>query len=533
MLRSFAYACIIGLTATAATAWEASVDCQITMANADKPIEYKLRMMEEGAAADDSIAPCSYLIISRPEGIDGAEESFAAYFDGNFYKFKGDRLTEWHISESPLPFKGGVVKAEMFANLLPSFLREAIAAMDSDTTYIYNVENGGRAMAGRQEKQGYVLRNFEYRFDEDGKPESVEITINPSAPTEQTMTATYNYSDTGQLKGPLSEEMLAGLFPEAFSKFREGNLALSSFVGKPMPTFSAPTLDRSRLTHQRGEGFGSPTLIAFIEKNDSATVNTIREAATDTLDIIYAFLDNGSESAGNTVGQLRPNEKAMTSARSLANTLGIKLFPSLILCQKNGKIGKISEGMNKNISEFVKNIDEQKTINNKKMATVYFKSTPVEVYGQLPVVGSIAPEFHLTSNSLTDISRADFPGKRIVLNIFPSLDTEVCAASVRRFNQEATKIDNVAVVCVSMDLPFAMSRFCTINGIENVVPASAFRSPEFAKDYGVMMVDGPLKGLLARAVVVLDEDGRVIYTQLVEEITDEPDYEAAISVLKQ
>lgn len=166
------------------------------------------------------------------------------------------------------------------------------------------------------------------------------------------------------------------------------------------------------------------------------------------------------------------------------------------------------------------------------MQTVYFNSTPVEVYGELPVVGAIAPDFHLTSNSLTDISLKDFPGKRIVLNIFPSLDTDVCAASVRKFNQEAAKVDNVAVLCVSMDLPFAMSRFCTINGIENVVPASAFRSPEFAKEYGVMMVDGPLKGLLARAVVVLDEDGRVIYRELVEEITHEPDYEAAISVLR-
>lgn len=167
------------------------------------------------------------------------------------------------------------------------------------------------------------------------------------------------------------------------------------------------------------------------------------------------------------------------------------------------------------------------------MATVYFKSTPVEVYGELPEVGAIAPDFHLTSNSLSDITRSDFPGKRIVLNIFPSLDTDVCAASVRRFNQEATKVDNVVVLCVSMDLPFAMSRFCTVNGLENVVPASAFRSPDFAKEYGVMMVDGPLKGLLARAVVVLDEDGRVIYRELVEEITNEPDYEAAVNVLKK
>lgn len=167
------------------------------------------------------------------------------------------------------------------------------------------------------------------------------------------------------------------------------------------------------------------------------------------------------------------------------------------------------------------------------MSTVYFNSTPIEVYGQLPVVGAVAPGYHLTGVDLSDVTPERFAGKRVVLNIFPSLDTEVCAMSVRRFNEDATKIDNVAVVCVSMDLPFAMARFCTINGLKNVVPASAFRSPEFARDYGVMMVDGPLKGLLARAVVVLDEDSRVIYRQLVEEITNEPDYAAVMEVLKK
>ena len=166
------------------------------------------------------------------------------------------------------------------------------------------------------------------------------------------------------------------------------------------------------------------------------------------------------------------------------------------------------------------------------METVYFNGTPVKVYGTMPEVGSKAPDFDLTSTALTDIRPSDYAGKRIVLNIFPSLDTDVCAASVRRFNQEASKHEDVVVVCVSMDLPFAMGRFCTINNIENVVPASAFRSPEFAKEYGVMMVDGPLKGLLARAVVVIDKDGKVTYRELVDEITHEPDYAAAISVLK-
>ncbi len=127
----------------------------------------------------------------------------------------------------------------------------------------------------------------------------------------------------------------------------------------------------------------------------------------------------------------------------------------------------------------------------------------------------------------------DFLDRRVVLNIFPSIDTDVCAASVRRFNVEASALENTMVICVSMDLPFAQKRFCAANDIENVVVASAFRSPMFAQKFGLQMVDGPLAGLLARAVIVLDEDRQVIYSQLVNEITTEPDYQAAIAALKK
>lgn len=151
----------------------------------------------------------------------------------------------------------------------------------------------------------------------------------------------------------------------------------------------------------------------------------------------------------------------------------------------------------------------------------------------IPAVGTKAPCFNLVNKELKDIRCTDYEGKRVVLNIFPSLDTPVCAASVRRFNQEAAGFDNTAVINVSMDLPFAMSRFCVTEGIENVEAASAFRSPMFAQQYGLQMVDGPLAGLLARAVIVLDEDHNVIFSDLVNEITNEPDYEGAISVLKK
>lgn len=166
------------------------------------------------------------------------------------------------------------------------------------------------------------------------------------------------------------------------------------------------------------------------------------------------------------------------------------------------------------------------------METVYFNGTPVHTYGSLPAVGETAPDFNLTTADLSQVTRESFPGKRIVLNIFPSLDTEVCARSVRRFNEEAAKAKDTVVVCVSMDLPFAMSRFCTTEGIKDVTVASAFRSPLFAQNYGVLLTDGPLAGLLTRAVVIIDKDGKVIYRDLVHDIVNEPDYEGAINVLE-
>lgn len=167
------------------------------------------------------------------------------------------------------------------------------------------------------------------------------------------------------------------------------------------------------------------------------------------------------------------------------------------------------------------------------METVYLKGTPCHTYGTMPEIGSKAPCYTLVDKDLNDISCLDFLDRRVVLNIFPSIDTEVCATSVRRFNQEAAGLDNTTVICVSMDLPFAQSRFCAANGIDNVVVASAFRSPMFAQKFGLQLVDGPLAGLLARAIIVLDEDRKVAYTQLVNEITNEPDYETAIAALKK
>lgn len=165
------------------------------------------------------------------------------------------------------------------------------------------------------------------------------------------------------------------------------------------------------------------------------------------------------------------------------------------------------------------------------METVYFKDIPMTLSGELPKAGEQAPGFSLTAQDFSEITLDSLRGKRVVLNIFPSLDTDVCAASVRRFNQDAAALPDTKVLCVSMDLPFAAARFCSINGIENVATASGFRS-DFGKTYGVELADGPLKGLYARALVVIDENGKVLGTSLSRQITEEPDYEFVKSLLK-
>jgi len=165
------------------------------------------------------------------------------------------------------------------------------------------------------------------------------------------------------------------------------------------------------------------------------------------------------------------------------------------------------------------------------MAKITLKDNPINTVGNLPAVGSSAPDFVMTKSDLSDVSLKDFAGKRVVLNIFPSLDTAVCASSVRKFNAELDKLANTVVLCASMDLPFAHKRFCTTEGLEKVISISEMHKRGFGEAYGVRIVDGPLAGVYSRAVVVIDESGKVKYTEQVPEITQEPNYAAAIAAL--
>jgi thiol peroxidase len=167
-----------------------------------------------------------------------------------------------------------------------------------------------------------------------------------------------------------------------------------------------------------------------------------------------------------------------------------------------------------------------------KMAKITLKGNEIETIGSLPEVDSVAPDFSLVKTDLSELSLKDYRGKTVVLNIFPSIDTGVCAASVRKFNSEASDQADSVVLCISADLPFAHNRFCEAEGLKNVVAASAFRSDDFGKNYGQTITTGPLAGLLARSVVVINPEGKVKYTEQVPEITQEPDYEAALKALR-
>lgn len=166
------------------------------------------------------------------------------------------------------------------------------------------------------------------------------------------------------------------------------------------------------------------------------------------------------------------------------------------------------------------------------MAKINLKGNEINTIGNLPKIGQISPNFTLTKTDLSDVSLSAYKGKKVILNIFPSLDTAICAMSVRRFNTEADKLDNTVVLCISRDLPFAHKKFCATEGLENVISLSEMRNDEFSIKYGVKIIDGPMAGLIARTVFILDENSVIKYKELVPEIAQEPDYEKALEELK-
>lgn len=319
----------------------ANVEYEILMPNADDPVVYDVSLLQQAAPAD-SLAPCSYLIVSSPRSDDSSKssgEAFSAYFDGNFFRFRGSRMTEWHLPADSLQFKTGIQRAEMFASLLPAFVAENLGAIASDSAYKYSSErlpDGGVSIKGSESRRGYLLREFSYRLDPSGRPVYSEITANPGEMSEQVVTARYTYVENPDTV-PLSEDRLEALFPEVFAKFRQSNFSLASLVGEPMPTFSVPTISGERLTHHRGESFDSPTVIVVTDATDVSP----RIDAAPGESVIYAFTGNDSAAISDLMGTPAPDETVAYSARSLARDCGIKAFPAIIRCTADGTIEKV------------------------------------------------------------------------------------------------------------------------------------------------------------------------------------------------
>ena len=553
--------------------YHATAEFNVTMPQLNDDVVYRLDLIQRSAPSD-SLLSCSYMIDWTLTTREDPVKGFSAYYDGNHYRYGGERLQEYHMKWDPAPFTTrtsgpgsvtGVQRTAQFANLLPATLAEELERiMKSDSYSVVmhpdTIIGGERCVAleAVMELNGVTAMEATYAFSPRTlMPLSICFENNPGSISEQTVNVKYLTTDLSEKCEPISEQWLMQRYTGVFENFRESNFRIENLPGTRMPGFALPTTTGERYQRRSADSFATPTIIALLDASQGYTASVVEalRQAVDALpynaDLIMAFVDKHVDAIEETVPSIRPGEHLLMSAKPLTRDCGAASLPAVILADATGTVRNVIVGYNNDLASDViqkmalipasGNAPEAASDNeitntdntiNSPMETVHFKGQTCHTYGNLPSVGTQAPQFNLAAADLSAVKSDDYKGKNIVLNIFPSLDTEVCARSVRRFNEEAGKLDNTAVICVSQDLPFAMSRFCTIEGLKNVIPASAFRSPQFGEKYGVMLVDGPLAGLLTRAVIIIGPDGTVKYRDLVNEITDEPDYEAAIRVLE-
>lgn len=552
--------------------YRAMAEFSVTMPQLNDDVVYRLDLTQRTAKAD-SLLPCSYLIDWTLTTRDNPIRGFSAYYDGNHYRYSGERLQEYHQKWDPVPFTArtsgptslkGVQRTAQFANLLPLTIAEELDRIIASESYTVTVHpdtiiSGKRCIAleAIMLLNGVTAMEATYAFSpETMMPLSICFENNPGSVSEQTVNVRYTSTTLSDNCDAINEQWLMQRYTDVFENYRESNFRIENLPGTRLPGFALPTTTGERYQRRSADGFAVPTIVALLDTSHGYTSSVVASlrSAIDALpynaDLIMAFVDKHVDAIEEDVPELRPGEHLLMSAKPLVRDCGAASLPAIILVDADGVVRNIVVGYNNNLaSDVIQKMalipatpkvaasKQNKQSNNENfttspMETVHFKGQECHTYGTLPAVGTQAPDFNLTAADLSAVKSEDFKGKTIVLNIFPSLDTEVCARSVRRFNEEAGKLDNTVVVCVSQDLPFAMNRFCTIEGLKDVTPASAFRSPQFGEKYGVILVDGPLAGLLTRAVVIIGSDGMIKYRELVDEITEEPDYEAALRALK-
>lgn len=348
--------------------YRARATYEVLLPNAEIPVTYNLDLMSYTTPAD-SLSPCDYMVGWQPVLKDSttAMNGFAAYFGGNFFRFQGGKLAEYHVSENPGPFaprgssSHGVQFKEQFAALLPQFISRELKAIATDSTYKYSLNAGsaGYVLKGSREVRGYTTAEFTYSFDPQGMPVAKEVTTNPGQMGEQIITVNYAPAPAGASCFKLTEQKLIELYPDIFEKYRMNSFTLENLRGEPLPSFAVNTLGRKRFSHVRGEGLDNITVIAVLDNSVDATADVVADLrkAIDTLPysatLVLAFVNKDIDSITETVETERPGEMVLVSARSLARNCGVVDFPSILFCRPDGTVADIHIGRNNMLSDIV------------------------------------------------------------------------------------------------------------------------------------------------------------------------------------
>ncbi len=346
------------------TDYQGEATYSVLLPQAEDPVEYTVRI-HSTATPGDSLSPVSYLIEWKLNDSEG----FSAYFDKHHYRYRNNRLQEYHYDWDSIPFlmgKGGVQLQAQFVDILPQMMGRELARLATDSTFIYTyapdtLYNGSRAsiVKGRIMYHGYVSKEVVYVFDPaTGMPRVVEMENNPGSISEQSVTI--RYSEPSDEVFPLdSEEALIEMYPEVFERYRESNFKVENLPGTLLPTFSSPTLNGERFTYHRGDALINPTVILIIDdKIDTAgtVINALREAADKApkaFDLVIAFTSNNPDRAQSIAGTPRPAESVLLGARGLARDCGVTVTPTVIYVDRDGKVADVTLGYNKALTSIV------------------------------------------------------------------------------------------------------------------------------------------------------------------------------------
>lgn len=353
--------------------FDATVDYSVLMSLQDD-VDYTLHLKSWNAPAD-TLAPCDYLIDWKVATPDGESTGFSAYYDGNVYNFRGDKLLEYHYDSNKSLFQArgmgaaslpGVQRRAQFSELLPQFIAEQLDEIKNNPDYRYiihtdTVINGTNrtAIDGTMTMSGQVMKEFLYVFDKAGMPVMVNMENNPGALAEQSITATYAYSPDTATHERINEDILRGIYPEIFDRYRESNFAIENLPGQRLPGFALPTTTGERYSRMLGDKFRCPTVIVMLDAKgafSSPTVSAVR-SAVDSLpfnsDIIWAFSGNNVDDIEAIVPQIRVGEHLLMSAKPLARDCGVTSYPSIIVCRADGTVADIVLGYNNDLSSVV------------------------------------------------------------------------------------------------------------------------------------------------------------------------------------